>query len=157
MRTAVSATLRSPFRCILRPEPCEGAVRNYGLARLSYKPTEDIQVMTALGKDYRSGFLRISPVAPDIGMCHVAALYRFHVLNAYQLSYHSIPQSLVHCPEIRAVPQDVANGHDPSIFMCLGGNVGAFLFRLCDRLFQKYVISPLQCLHARIIMQVIRG
>ena len=157
MRTAVSATLWSSFWCILRLEPCEGAVRNYALTRLAYKPTENIQVMTALGKDYRSGFLRISPVAPDIGMSHVTALYRFHVLNAYQLSDHSIPQCLVHRPEIRAIPQDVAYSHDSSIFMCLGGNIGAFLFCLCDRFFEKYVISPLQCLHARMIMQVIRG
>ena len=90
-------------------------------------------------------------------MGHVAALYRLHVLDAYELANHSGMDCLIHCPEIRAVAENVAYGHDAAILVSLCGNVGTLLLALCHRLLQKHVVTHLQCLHCRPVMSVIRG
>ena len=89
-------------------------------------------------------------------MGHVAALDRLHVLDAYELAYQAGMDGLVHSPEIRAVSEDVAYGHDAAILVSLCGNVGALLLALGNRLLEKHVIAPLQCLHARMVMGVVR-
>ena len=90
-------------------------------------------------------------------MGHVAALDRLHMLDTYELAYQSGMDSLVHSPEIRAVSEDVAYGHDAAILVSLCGNVGTLLLALCHRLLQKHVVTHLQCLHCRPVMSVIRG
>lgn len=51
MRTAVCAALWSTLGSILHLEPCEVPVRHNALARLSYKPEENVQIVATLGKN----------------------------------------------------------------------------------------------------------
>ena len=57
----------------------------------------------------------------------------------------------------RAVTQYMAHGYDSAIFVSLCGDVGTFLLALSNRLFQEHVITPLESLHTRMIMSVIRS
>ena len=89
-------------------------------------------------------------------MGHVAALDRFHVLDAYYFAYHSALEGLVHCPEIRAVAEHVADCYDVTIFVGLLCDIRALFFALCYRLFEKYIISPLKGFHAWLIVSIVR-
>ena len=89
-------------------------------------------------------------------MGHVAALDRFHVLDAYYFAYHSALEGLVHCPEIWAVTEHVTHSHDTAVFVGLFGDVRTFFLCLGNRFFQKAVITPLQRLHTRVIVNVVR-
>ena len=66
MRTSVRATHRSSLRGIFSLEPSERTISHDALAWFPYEPTQDIQVMAALGQDYRRGLVRITPVSAHV-------------------------------------------------------------------------------------------
>ena len=157
VRTAVGAAQRSALRGIFRPEPAQRAVGDYALARLAHEPAQYVEVVTALGEDDRGGLPGIAPVATHIGVGHVTALYRLHVLYAYHLAYHTLVHCLIHSPEVRAVAEHVADGHYAAVPARLGGDVGALLLALGHRLLEEHVISHFKRLHARLVMGVVRS
>ena len=90
-------------------------------------------------------------------MGHVAALDRLHVLDAYELAYHACMDGLVHCPEIRAVAEHVADCYDVTIFVGLLSDVGTLFLTLGYRLLEKHIISPLKGFHAWLVVGVVRS
>lgn len=80
-------------------------------------------------------------------MGHVAALDRLHVLDAYELADHAGMDGLIHCPEIRAVSEHVADCYDVTIFVGLLCDIRA-LFSLCATGFSRSTSYP----HSRAFM-----
>ena len=89
-------------------------------------------------------------------MGHVAALDRLHVLDAYELADHAGMDGLVHCPEIRAVAEHVADSYDMTVFVGLFCNVSTLFLTLGHRLLEKHIISPLEGFHAWLIVSIVR-
>ena len=87
----------------------------------------------------------------------MAALDRLHVLYADELAYHTGMDCLIKGPEIRAVAENVADSDYTAVLVCLVPDVLALLFALGNRLFEQDVVTHLQCLHARPVMQVVRS
>ena len=89
-------------------------------------------------------------------MRHVTALDWLHVLDTDDLADHAGIERGIHCPEIRAVAEDMADSYDAAVFVSLLRNVGTLLLRLRHRFLKKTVISPFQCLHTWSVMNIVR-
>ncbi len=80
-----------------------------------------------------------------------------HMLHADQLSDGAAAHDFAHSDEVGGVAQHVAHRHDAAVLVGLCEYGLAFLFRLCHRLFQQYVIAHREGLHTGLVVYVVGG
>ena len=112
--------------------------------------------MTGLGQDDGRGLILPAPVSADVGMGHVGVLDGLHVLDVDHVADDTAPYHFAQRHEIRGIPQDMADRHDPSGFLGHFPDGLALLGRRRDGLFQQHVVAECERLHARLIMPVVR-
>lgn len=83
-------------------------------------------------------------------------LDRLHMLYVYELSYLSCGNSVLEGDEVRSISEDVADGHDTVVFLCVGEDLAALCLCLCGWLLEEDVISEFHSLETRLDVLVVR-
>ena len=132
--TAICTASRCTLRSILRLEVHQRTLGSNLNARLVHNPTNDIKVVTALGKDNRRCLLTVAPLTTHIGVRHMCILYRLHMLNADQIANKSRVHSLTHSDKVRCIAKHMADSNNAVVPLSLRKDILTLLLCLGCRL-----------------------